>query len=65
MCLRVESQNSILYLPCKNCGSLFYQDSNDEIIEELPDGRMSYQPNSCDYCDTDLVSNEKLKANVH
>jgi len=54
-----DEMTGYVYKPCKNCGSTAYNNTEGEEIKELPDGRSSFKPNTCDKCNFELMLNRQ------
>lgn len=54
----MDEVEDFVYKPCKKCGSTVYKNTKGELFKEVPDGRLSVQPSSCDKCDFDLMLQE-------
>lgn len=55
-----DELENFVYKPCKKCASTDYKNTTGEEFKELPDGRMSVQPEACDKCTFDLMMQEHL-----
>ena len=54
-----DEMDGFVCLPCKKCGSTGYRNTDKEEFKDLPDGRTSVQPSTCDQCTFDLMMNKQ------
>lgn len=52
----MNTNEEIVFNPCKKCGSTEYDQCDKETITELPDGRLCIEPLTCDCCDLMLMA---------
>lgn len=50
--------DEIVYLPCKKCGSIYYLNADCKEMTDREDGLFNFEPDSCDWCNFDLIDNE-------
>ena len=49
---------NIIYCPCKNCGSVNYDMGDCDEPEFTDDGKVKFQPKTCDICDLNQMLSE-------
>lgn len=53
-----DEMENYVYKPCRKCGSVSYTNTDGETFKELPNGKLSVQPTTCDKCTFDLMMNK-------
>lgn len=52
--------SSVIFKPCKKCGSLDYDQAEYDEMEVDEDGNSIAEPVKCDVCDISLISTSEL-----
>lgn len=53
-----ELAENIIYKPCKSCGSVVYDNADCPDPVFTNDGKVSFEPLTCDQCDFSLMLSE-------